>query len=137
MAYSPNINPNWPLKPVSYAATLSAGKTSYTDAANLVTLVAADNDHPRAFGFIYGIPQGAINAGKLMLFFNAGGTITLVDEQLNVAQTPNTTTLAVPIIFPRWTNDNPLYLPEGVSLGIASSVAQAGGIVCNAIGVMY
>lgn len=130
MALSMNANPLYPKEPAAFSVAVpAAAKTVFNDNSNVAVLVAGASGKAYSFSQIFVQSLITTVAGKLMLFIkDAGGNYRMLDEQILAAGTISTTANPVgKILFPTWTKDYPLILPESHDLVISVSTAQAAG----------
>lgn len=138
MALSMNANPYYPKEPCSFSVAVpSSAKTTLNDNSNIAVLVAGASGKAYSFNQIFVQSLITTVAGKLMLFIkDASANYRMLDEQILAAGTISTTANPVgKIIFPQWTKDYPLILPESHDLVIGVSTAQtAGALIAHAQG---
>jgi hypothetical protein len=128
MVFVPSNNAVFPLGPMATKVAVPAtAKTVLTDTSNAAILVASMANNRQQFGLIYAQPAITYVAGKLMLFLYDGATAFDIDEIAHAAGTVSTTASPGMIQFTRWSASQPLIIPEGHTLYVASAVAQSAG----------
>lgn len=141
MAFTPNLNPAYALGPYSWRVNVPAtAKTVFNDASNTAVLVPAQANNRVSVGLLYVQNVLTVVSGKLMLYlFDGVSTYQTVDDVAVSAQTPGTTTAGNKTTWATWSSAQPLIIPEGHSLLVATSVAQtAGALIAHAqLGKIY
>jgi hypothetical protein len=114
----------------------AAAKTVFNDVSNTAVLLAADADRRRQIGLIYVKPMITIVQGKLQLYYYDGTSYVCIDEVTHAAGTVSTTATPDKIVFSQFTKDTPLFLHEGHSLLLATTVAQTANSLVGVAGLI-
>lgn len=124
--------PVWTQGGRTVTAVVTAAKTTYNDATNVVKLGDAGPEGS-LLKLLSAMPRATATASNLQLYRskNAGVTLELIDSALMAAHTVATTTAIPKTKFADIADTTPIRLEAGESLYVASSVALAGGIMFN------
>lgn len=134
MAVTPNSIVT-PQTPRSQQAVCTAAKTTYGDAANLVTLFVAGGNGARITR-LWTVPRATVTATQLQLYKGQAGSPVLYKTGVMAAYTMAQTT-ECPVTDFGFSEDNPLILDANEELSCAIGVALAGGIAFHAEGADY
>ena len=115
----------------------STAKTIFTDTSNAVQVLAAMASNTQEVDGLYVEVTATLSAGKLLAYLYNGTTAYQIGDIAHAALTVSTTAGVTPIAF-AFSTANPLIVPPGYSLWLASAVAQpAGALVGFGFGKVY